>query len=58
MQMKEELLSILQYELGEVIDWDELCPGAYYFGVEPNPDRPAKSWPAGRTAIGNLTICF
>ena len=38
--MDKELLSILQYELGEVIDWDELCPGAYYFGVEPNPDSP------------------
>lgn len=38
--MKEELLSALRHELGEVIEWDELCPDVYYIGVQLNPDCP------------------
>lgn len=37
--MNEKLLSILRYELGEVIEWEELCPGIYYFAVELNPEN-------------------
>lgn len=36
--MDEELLTILQNELGEVSDWEELCPGAYYLSISPDPD--------------------
>ncbi len=36
--MEEDLLSLLRYELGEVVDWEELCPSVYYLGVQPNPD--------------------
>ena len=36
--MNEELLSTLRYELGDVVDWEELCPGVYYLGVQPVPD--------------------
>ena len=36
--MNEELLSILNYELGEVADWEELCPGVYSLGMRLNPD--------------------
>ena len=38
--MDRELLSILRYELGEIVDWDESCPGVYYVGVQPSPDSP------------------
>ena len=40
MHMEEELLSALRYELGEVTDWEKLCPGVYYIGVQLNPDSP------------------
>ena len=36
--MNEELLSALRYELGEVTNWEELCPGVYYLDVQPDPD--------------------
>lgn len=36
--MDNELLLLLRYELGEVVDWEELCPGVYYLGVLPDPD--------------------
>lgn len=38
--MKEELLSALRHELGEVIEWDELCPDVFYIGVQLDPDCP------------------
>lgn len=36
--MENELLSLLRYDLGEVTDWEELCPGVYYLDVQPDPD--------------------
>ena len=36
--MDEEMISILNYKLGKVLDWEELCPGVYYLGVQPDPD--------------------
>lgn len=36
--MENELLSLLRYELGEVTDCEELRPGVYYLGVQPDPD--------------------
>ncbi len=36
--MTDELLSLLNYELGQILDWEELCPGVYYLGVQPDPD--------------------
>ena len=36
--MNDELLSLLNHELGEVMDWEELCPGIYSLGVRPDPE--------------------
>lgn len=36
--MTDELLSLLNYELGQILDWEELCPGVYYLGVQPDPN--------------------
>ncbi len=36
--MDEELLSALQYGLGEVTGWEELCSGVYSLTVQPDPD--------------------
>lgn len=36
--MDNELLSRLRYELGEVTDWTELCPGVYILTLQPDPD--------------------
>ena len=36
--MDEEMISILNYKLGKVLDWEELCPGVYYLSVQPDPD--------------------
>ena len=38
--MDKELLSALRYELGEVTDWEELCHGVYYLGIQLNSDSP------------------
>lgn len=36
--MDEELQSHLNHELGQILDWEELCPGVYYIGIRPDPD--------------------
>lgn len=36
--MDEELQSHLNHELGQIVDWEELCPGVYYLCVRPDPD--------------------
>ena len=36
--MDKELLSALNYEIGRVQDWEELCPGVYYLNIQPDPD--------------------
>lgn len=36
--MDEEMISILNYKLGQVLDWEELCPGVYSLGVLLDPD--------------------
>lgn len=36
--MNEKLLSFLNHELGEVIDWEELCPGVYSLDIRPDPE--------------------
>ena len=36
--MNEELLYLLNYELGQVLNWEELCPGVYYLNISPDPD--------------------
>lgn len=33
--MDAELMIFIQYELGEVINWEELCPGVYSLSVQP-----------------------
>lgn len=33
--MNHELLSLLNHELGEVVDWEELCTGIFSLGVQP-----------------------
>lgn len=37
--MDEKLITLLRYELGDVIDWEELCPGVYSLGIRLNPDN-------------------
>lgn len=37
--MNNELLSLLNHELGQIQDWEELCPGVYYLSVLPHPDN-------------------
>lgn len=37
--MDDELLSLLNHKLGQIQDWEELCPGVYYLGVMPHPDN-------------------
>ena len=41
--MDNELLSLLNHELGQIQDWEELCPGVYYLGVLPHPDNKSPS---------------
>lgn len=36
--MTDELLSLLNYELGQILDWEELYPGVYSLTVQPDPD--------------------
>ena len=36
--MDKDLLSALNYEIGHIQDWDELCPGVYYLNIQPDPD--------------------
>lgn len=36
--MNDELLSLLNHELGQIQTWEELCPGVYSLNVQPNPD--------------------
>lgn len=36
--MGEELISLIETELGTIINWEEECPGVYYFSVQPNQD--------------------
>lgn len=36
--MNDELLPLLNYELGQIRDWDELCPGVYFLNVAPHLD--------------------
>lgn len=36
--MNDELLSFLNHELGQILDWEELCPGVYSLGVLPHPN--------------------
>ena len=36
--MNEELLYILNHDLGRVMDWEELCPDVYYLNIQPDPD--------------------
>lgn len=36
--MTDELLSLLNYELGQILDWEELCPGVYSLTVQPDSD--------------------
>ena len=36
--MDKELLFVLNYEIGHILDWEELCPGVYYLNISPNPD--------------------
>jgi len=35
MDMNDKLLELLAYELGEILCWEEECPGVYYLGVRP-----------------------
>lgn len=37
--MNNELLSLLNHELGQIQEWEELCSGVYYLGVLPHPDN-------------------
>lgn len=36
--MNDELLSLLNHELGDVIDWEELYPSVYFLGIRPDPE--------------------
>lgn len=36
--MDEEMISILNYKLGKVLDWEELCPSVYSLNVLLGPD--------------------
>lgn len=36
--MTDDLLSLLNYELGQILDWEELCPAVYSLTVQPDPD--------------------
>lgn len=36
--MNEEILSLLNHELGHVLDWEEPCPNVYSLNVQPDPD--------------------
>ena len=33
--MDNKLLDLLAYELGEIYQWEEQCPGVYYLSVLP-----------------------
>lgn len=35
MPMNDKLLELLSYELGDILRWEEECPGVYYLGVRP-----------------------
>lgn len=36
--MNDELLNLIETELGEIKSWEEECPGIYYLSVQPNGD--------------------
>lgn len=36
--MNDELLSLLNHELGEIVDWEELCHGVYYLTIRSDPE--------------------
>ena len=62
--MGDELLSLLETELGTVITWEEECPGVYYLSVQPNQDinysseyyvvAEKNSLPRGVLALGRV----
>lgn len=36
--MDEKLLLFIRNDLGQILDWKELCPGVYSLNVQPDPD--------------------
>lgn len=36
--MNDELLSLINHELGQILDWEELCPRVYSLGIRPDPE--------------------
>ena len=36
--MDEKLQEILNHELGQILDWDKLCYGVYYLGIQADPE--------------------
>lgn len=38
--MNDKLLNILSYELGDILRWEEECPGVYYLAVMPTGGEP------------------